>query len=113
MRIRHGYLYSADLNPRQGTEASKVRPVIVLQSDLLNEVGHPSTWVIPCTTRLVGENVLRSSLPKKIAGNEQDCEAMIDQSRSIANARFRKELGKIPAVILNEIKEKLRLLGDL
>lgn len=113
MQIRHGYLYLADLNPRQGTEAGKTRPVMVVQTDHLNEVNHPSTWILPCTTRIVGENILRVVLPKKIAGNSEDCEIMIDQSRSIDNKRIKKELGKIPIVILKEIKEKLRLLGNL
>ena len=79
--IRNGGLYLADLNPRQGTEAGKARPVVVIQSDLLNEVDHPSTWVLPCTTQLAGENVLRVQLPRGIAGNTVDCEVMIDQSR--------------------------------
>ena len=113
MQIRHGYLYLADLNPRQGTEAGKIRPVLVIQTDYLNEAHHPSTWVLPCTTRTVGENLLRVVLPKKIAGNSEDCELMIDQSRTIDNQRFKKEIGKIPSPILKEIKEKLRLLGNL
>jgi mRNA interferase MazF len=113
MQIRHGYLYIADLNPRQGTEAGKIRPVVVIQTDYLNEADHPSTWVLPCTTRTVGENILRVVLPKKIAGNTEDCEVMIDQSRSIDNQRFQKEIGKIPQAILKEIKDKLRLLANL
>ena len=113
MVVRHGYLYLADLNPRQGTEAGKTRPVVVIQTDYLNEVDHPSTWILPCTTRNVGENVLRVRLPKKIAGNSEECEIMIDQSRSIDNKRFSRELGKLPSIILKEVKEKLRLLGNL
>lgn len=113
MQIRHGYLYLADLNPRHGTEAGKTRPVVVIQTNYLNDVNHPSTWILPCTTRIVGENILRVVLPRKIAGNSEDCEIMIDQSRSIDNNRIKKELGKIPIVILKEIKDKLRLLGNL
>jgi len=113
MKVLHGHLYLADLNPRQGTEAGKVRPVVIMQTDYLNEVNHPSTWILPCTTRLTGENALRVVFPKNIAGNKEDCEVMIDQSRSIDNARFQRHLGKIPNLILKEIKEKLRLLGNL
>lgn len=111
--IRHGVLYLADLNPRQGTEPGKSRPVVVIQTDLLNEVGHPSTWVLPCTTRLTGESLLRAPLPRGIAGNAADCEVMIDQSRSIDNRRFKKALGHVPRTILDEVKQKLRQLGDL
>jgi mRNA interferase MazF len=112
-RISHGGLYHADLNPRFGTEAGKVRPVVVVQTDLLNETGHPSTWVLPCTTRLVGENLLRVTLPRGVAGNPQDCEVMVDQSRAIDNSRFKRLLGMLPAALLRELKEKLRALGEL
>lgn len=85
----------------------------MVQTDLLNEADHPSTWVLSCTTRLTGENLLRVELPRGIAGNAVDCEVMIDQSRSIDNRRIRKPLGQIPRSILNEVKLKLKLLADL
>jgi mRNA interferase MazF len=113
MRIRRGVLYLADLEPRRGTEPGKTRPVLVVQSDLLNEVGHPSTWVLPCTTRMVGENLLRVVLPRGIAGNRQDCEVMIDQSRAVDNRRFVRALKPLPAPILSEVVAKLRTLGEL
>jgi len=113
LKIKHGFVYVADLNPRQGTEAGKPRPVVVIQSDLLNEADHPSTWIVPCTTRLTGESLLRVVLPKGLAGNTQECEVMIDQSRAIDNSRFKKVLQALPRPILEEIKEKLRALGDL
>jgi mRNA interferase MazF len=113
LRVEHGVLYVADLNPRRGSEAGKVRPVLVIQTDLLNAVGHPSTWVLPCTTNLVGDNLLRVTLPKSVAGNSADCEVMIDQSRSIDNGRLKRRLGPVPARLIAEVKEKLRRLGDL
>lgn len=111
--IRHGVLYLADLRPARGTEAGKLRPVLVIQTDLLNQAGHPSTWVLPCTARLAGENLLRVALPKGIAGNAAECEILIDQSRAIDNRRLRRALGRLPAPLLREVKEKLRRLGDL
>ncbi len=113
MRIRRGRLYLADLGPRRGTEAGKVRPVLVVQTDLLNETGHPSTCVLPCTTRLVGENLLRVPIPKGMAGNRGDCEILIDQSRSIDNGRFVRPLKALPEIVLREVEEKLRLLAEL
>lgn len=113
MRIRRGTLYLADLNPRRGTEPGKVRPILVVQSDLLNDAGHPSTWVLPCTTRLVGENLLRVPLPRGIAGNARDCEVMIDQSRAIDNRRIVRALAPLPGTLLEEVEQKLRLLAEL
>jgi mRNA interferase MazF len=88
VKIQRGRLYLADLNPRLGTEPGKTRPVLVVQTDLLNEADHPSTWVLPCTTRLAGDNLLRVPLPRGLGGNRQECEVMIDQSRAIDNRRF-------------------------
>src|SRR5688572_15945456 len=113
LQIAHGGLYSADLNPRLGTEPGKVRPVLVIQTNLLNEVGHPSTWVLPCTTRLAGENLLRVPLPRGAAGNRESCEIMVDQSRAVDNRRLKRLLGMLPLPLLLEVKEKLRSLAEL
>lgn len=113
MTVVRGSLYLADLSPRLGTEPGKLRPVFVIQTDLLNDIGHPSTWVLPCTSRLAGNNVLRVSLPKGIAGNTHECEIMIDQSRAIDNRRFVRRLKPLPATLLREVVEKLRRLGEL
>jgi len=110
---RRGELWAADLNPRRGSEPGKVRPVVVVQSDLLNETDHPSTWILPCTTQLVGENVLRVELSKSMAGNARACEVMIDQSRAVDRRRLHRLLGRLPNTVMREVSEKLRRVGDL
>lgn len=65
MKIEKFHIYLADLNPRMGTEPGKIRPVIVLQTDLLNNI-HPSTVICPLTTKVVKEaDILRVHLLKK------------------------------------------------
>lgn len=113
MKVRRGVLYLADLDPHAGTEPGKVRPVLVVQTDLLNETGHPSTWILPCTTRPTGENLLRVVLPKGIAGNREECEIMVDQSRAIDNRRLARALKPLPRSILAEVEQKLRTLAEL
>jgi len=110
---RRGELWSADLNPRRGTEPGKRRLVVVVQSDLLNQTGHPSTWILPCTTLLTGESILRVALPEGIAGNDRASEVMIDQSRAIDGTRLVKPLGRLPSWVMREVSEKLRRVGDL
>jgi mRNA interferase MazF len=113
VRIQRGRLYLAKLNPGMGTEPGKARPVLVVQTDLLNETGHPSTWILPCTTRLAGENLLRVPLPRGLGGNRQECEIMVDQSRAIDNRRFVKALKPLPRPILRDVEDKLRRLAQL
>lgn len=113
MRPRHGCLAIADLQPRTGTEAGKVRPVLVIQSDLLNEAGHLSTWILPCTTRLTGDSLLRVPLAQGAAGNDEAFEILVDQPRAIDNRRFKRDLGPVPDAVLQAVKHRLRLLGEL
>jgi mRNA-degrading endonuclease toxin of MazEF toxin-antitoxin module len=38
---------------------------------------------------------------------------MVDQGRAIDNRRLRKRLGRLPAPLLAEVKQKLRTLAEL
>jgi mRNA interferase MazF len=112
-RVRRVSLYLADLGARRGSEPGKVRPVLVIQTDLLNEAGHPSTWLLRCTTRLSGESLCGYRFPRGIAGNRQGCEVMIDQTRAIANGRLVRARRGLPRTLLREVEDKLRRLGVL
>lgn len=111
MNIKRRQLYLANLHPGVGTEPSKLRPVLVMQNDLLNEAGHPSTWVLPCTTQVTQTNILRVRLPVHLAGNDKECDVMVDQSRAIDNRRLVKMLGEVPRKIFSEVVEKLKVVG--
>ena len=107
MTPRKFHVYTADLNPRFGTEPGKIRPVVVIQTNLLNE-DHPSTIVCPITTKVQPEaHILRIHLKKGEAGLQNDSDIIVDQIRSIDNKRFRDHLGEISE------KNKHRLLDSL
>lgn len=64
MNTKQFEIWIADLNPRMGTETGKVRPVIIVQTDLLNSV-HPSTIICPITTNVNPDSdILRVHLKK-------------------------------------------------
>ena len=50
--IRSGEVWVARLNPNQGAEVGKVRPVVVIQADLLTDAGIPTVLVVPLTTQM-------------------------------------------------------------
>ena len=92
MGFKRGVIYLANFNPSKGTEPGKVRPCLVLQSDLLNEAGHPSTTVAPLTSQLTDDAVplrFRISARDKL---QSDSDVMIDQIRTIDNKRINDEL---------------------
>jgi mRNA interferase MazF len=95
MEIRKWHVYLADLSPRRGTEPGKVRPVVVVQTDLLNGV-HPSTVVCPLTSNVRREaEALRVHLMMGEAGLTRPSDVMVDQIRAIDNRRLRRPMGKI------------------
>ncbi len=93
--IEHGWFYLADLNPKRGTEPGKTRPVLVIQTNLLNEINHPSTIIIPITANVKDDaEPLRVRISKGSKGFKVDSDLMIDQVRAIDNRRFYKGSGK-------------------
>lgn len=53
--LLRGGIYLANLNPSKGAEPGKVRPVLVMQNDWLNEVLHGTVIVLPLTTVLIDD----------------------------------------------------------
>ena len=91
MEIERGWFYLADLNPGRGTEPGKRRPVLVIQTDLLNQHGHPSTIIVPITTNIQDEAApLRVRIKAGSDGFQVDSDLMIDQIRAIDNKRLYK-----------------------
>lgn len=109
MTIRKFHIYLADLNPRMGTEAGKVRPVVVVQTDLLNN-SHPSTLVCPLTTNVVKDALLlRVHLADKTAGVGAS-DVMVDQLRAIDNRRFIKHVGALTGRQAKQLLDNLKIL---
>jgi len=114
MPIKQFEIWIADLSPQIGTESGKTRPVVILQTDLLNKIPHPSTIVCPITTNVKkSSEILRVHLKKGMANLNQDCDVMIDQLRAIDNRRLVKKLGILPDVITSRIKENIQIILDL
>ncbi len=113
MKVKQFELWIADLNPKMGTEAGKIRPVIVVQTDLLN-TQHPSTIICPITTNVKpGTEILRIHLKKTKTKLKADCDIMIDQVRAIDNKRLIKRIGEVDNDVKERIRENLRIVLDL
>ena len=114
MSIKQYEIWIADLKPQIGTEPGKTRPVLVIQTDLLNQFTHPSTLVCPITTKVEKEaEILRVHLNKGMAGLLEDCDIMIDQIRAIDNKRFVQKIGELPIELRKTVAENLKIILDL
>ncbi len=113
MKIKQFDIWTADLNPQIGTEPGKIRPVLIVQTDLLNSL-HPSTIICPITTNVVKESdILRVHIKKGIANMQKPSDLMIDQIRAIDNKRFVQKIGELPNDIRKTVLENLKIILDL
>ncbi len=113
MEIKKWQVYLADLNPRFGTEPGKLRPVVVIQTNLLNEAGHPSTLICPLTSKILPQaKWLRVHLKKEEAGLTVYSDILVDQIRAIDNRRFQKKLGEIHRESRLRLFKSLKVIFD-
>jgi mRNA interferase MazF len=113
MKIKQYEIWIANLNPRVGTETGKTRPVVIIQTDILNKF-HPSTIVCPITTNVkLDATILRVHLSKGSAKLKEDCDIMIDQIRAIDNKRLIKKIGYLDQDKIDIVKENILIVLDL
>jgi mRNA interferase MazF len=106
MAYKRGGIYLANFNPSRGTEPGKIRPCIVMQSNLLNDVEHPSTTILPLTTQLIEDAApLRLRLCSRDR-LEYDSDVMLDQTRTIDNRRIS---GDMLTILSEEEMRKIEL----
>ena len=106
-------IWLADLNPHFGTEAGKNRPVLIVQTDLLNTV-HPSTLICPMTSQVKSRvSILRVNLNANEGGLNKASAVMIDQVKAVDNKRLIKKLGNLPPHLEAKVKENIKTVMDL
>lgn len=115
-KFQRGQVWEVDLEPQSHKEepGKRKRPALVIQTDLLNASGHPTTIVVVGTSQVRRDKdyfPLRITLPKQ-TGLPLETDLLIDQVRAISNRRF---LGDQPLSTLNtaqlkRVEDALKLL---
>jgi len=114
MQIKRFEIWIADLNPQIGTEPGKTRPVLVVQTNLLNKLPHSSTIICPITTNTQKKSeILRVHIKKGTSNIKENCDIMIDQVRAIDNKRLIKKIGELPDNLSKHVIENLAIILDL
>jgi len=112
MKFKQFDIWIADLEPQRGTETGKIRPVLILQTNLLKD--HPSSVICPITTNVSPESdILRVHIKKGTANLQKDSDIMIDQIRAIDNRRLSKKVGELPRDLQTKVKENIKTILDL
>lgn len=111
--MRRGDIFSVDLDPVRGSEASKRRPAVIVSNDGANltatRLGRGVVTVVPVTSNVERIYPFQVLLPATDTGLERDSKAQAEQVRSIAVERVGARLGNVPGALMLLIDEALRL----
>jgi mRNA interferase MazF len=89
--FKRGEVYLANLNPRKGNEVGKLRPILIYQTNMLNEIAHPTTTILPLSTHLIDESYPLRFRVEKRDKLDSSSEILCDQIRTIDNQRIINE----------------------
>ncbi|MEO1928083.1 MAG: type II toxin-antitoxin system PemK/MazF family toxin [Nautiliaceae bacterium] len=109
--MKRGEVYLAYLNSNKGKEVGKLRPVLILQTDFLNEVKHPTVIILPLSTKLIDDAYPLRYRVKKRDNLEKDSDVLCDQIKAISIERIRGErLTILNEKELKEIEKQVKLI---
>lgn len=111
MKLKQYDIWLAELNPRVGTEPGKTRPVVVIQTNLLNEF-HPSTLVCPVTSS-VNKDIQLLRVHLKRSQLDKPSDILVDQIRAIDNKRFKKRLASLTKEQIQTLQTNVRIVLDI
>ena len=111
--FERGGIYLAKLYPTKGHEPGKTRPVLVVQSDILNEVGHTTIIVIPLTTQLIeGAYPLRYRIDRR-QKLDKISDLLCDQIRALdVNRLLLEKLASLSEREMLEVEQQVELILD-
>lgn len=116
IKLRRGEVWEVNFEPQTHKEepGKRNRPALVIQTDLLNASGHPTTIVVMGTSQVRRD---KDYFPLRVAlvnqpGLALETDLLIDQIRAVSNRRF---VGSQPLVMLSSnhlkrVEDALRLL---
>ena len=108
-----GSIYLAKLYPSKGHEPGKTRPLLVLQTNMLNDIGHTTVIVVPLTTQLIDDAYpLRFRITKRDDLREHS-ELLCDQIRAIdINRLLPEKLASLSMQEMFAVEEQIKLILD-
>jgi mRNA interferase MazF len=111
--IARGQVHLASLGPAVGSEQGKVRPVIVVSSnaanDSANRRGRGVVTVVPVTTNVRTVYPFQALLPRELTGLPAHSKAQAEQVRWISTDRLVRQIAALPAELMAQLDDALRL----
>ncbi len=108
-------IWVADLEPSTGSEPGKIRPVVILQSDILNKTGHSSIIVCPVSSQSKeGVSLLRLAVePTIVNGLKKKSFILCDQIRALDMSRLKGTVGMLNGDSIAQLGESIKAILSL
>lgn len=111
--MRRGEIRLTDLEPVRGSEASKRRPAVIVSNDRANMAAERRqrgvVTVVPVTSNVARVFSFQTLLAAETTGLRVDSKAQAEQVRSVAVERLGPVIGRVPAPVMAQLDDALRL----
>ena len=108
-----GEIRLVNLDPAVGAEANKRRPAVIVSNDGANataaRLGRGVVTVVPVTSNVTNVYPFQIKLSAKATGLRTESKAQAEQVRSVAVQRMGSRVGRVPADLMEQIDEALRI----
>ena len=108
-----GEIRFVSLDPSVGAEARKRRPAVIVSNDGANataaRLGRGVVTVVPVTSNVARVYPFQVRLSAKVTGMRTDSKAQAEQVRSVSVQRVGPRVGRLPADVMGQLDEALRL----
>lgn len=108
-QIIRGEIVVANLEPVEGSEQGGVRPVLIIQNDILNKHA-PTTIIAPITSKIYTKEYPTNVIIKKEDSKlKLDSTILLNQIRTIDKKRIIKKIGSLDNFTMNKIDRSIKI----
>jgi mRNA interferase MazF len=111
--MRRGDICLIDLDPVRGSEANKRRPAVVVSNDRANRAAEHTErgviTIVPLSSNITQVFPFQTLLPAEVVGLRVDSKAQAEQVRSVGAERLGPVVATVPAFLMLELDDALRL----
>jgi mRNA interferase MazF len=108
-----GEIRWVNLDPAHSGEANKQRPAVIVSNDGANttaaRLGRGVVTVVPISSSIDRVYPFQVLLPAPETGLDLDSKAQAEQVRSVSVERVTNRIGSVPAPLMLEVNDALRL----
>ena len=113
MKIKRGEIVLANLEPIIGHEQGRIRPVLIIQNDILNEF-NPITIIAPITSKVyTKEFPTNVFLHKEDSMLNKDSTILLNQIKTIDKSRIIKKISSLDKETMDKVDLEIKISLNL